>query len=68
MERVNTGGLTEIHYPRGYEVRDSEEGMRETRQAYARARERQRKERKRNLLIILIIVAVLVIVSKIMFR
>ena len=50
MERVNTGGLTEINYPKGWKPSQMTEEEKESLDnAWEKVRIRKAKERKRNI-------------------
>ena len=59
-ERVNTGGLRDVVYPKGYEPKLGEQQRREIRGAYAAADERKARER-RNRIIFWIVGAVVLL-------
>ena len=68
---MNTGGVTKIYYPRGYEIKDSEEGRQETRDAYERARIREMGEgekRKKIIIAIVVVLLMVILASVFVFR
>ena len=60
-EDVNTGGLHDFRYPKGYSPKASEQRKREIKEAYARAEERKRREKK-NKMIMWIVIALIILV------
>ena len=68
-ERVNTGGLREVVYPKGYEPKLGEQQKNEIREAYERADERKRRERRNRIIFWIIGAIVLVgILGFVIFR